>query len=554
MAASRHKIGFRFLVAQVTPQRSLLLWGLLLTLAQSAASLAVPRLAGTFTDTLLEGGAPDRILLVWLAVVVAQSALSFGNGYLLGRAGAEVLARLKERLYDHLQAMPLAWFHERPRGEVLALLTNDVLRLSDFVTGTLVRSLPNLVTFFGAWLMIYLIDPAMAIVVIFALPLFFLALKVATRSVRPLSSKLVHSQAAQVAIAEQNFSLLPVIKSFVREERESARFRKQTRRVLALEKRHLRMMRLISPVTRILLTVGLAILLWSASAKVASGAMAPGDLVSLLLYGMLMSIPLSSLANIYGETRTVRGAAERVQDAFAVQPEPFLEDNPAMPPIRGEVRFEDIWFRHPGRDELFGGMSLTISAGETIALTGPNGVGKSTLAHLLLRLIEPSRGRIRIDGIDISQVELTSLRRQIGLIDQNILLLNGTVAENIAYGRIDASREELDRAAAAAHAQGFIRDLPEGYHTLIGDQGVKLSGGQKQRIALARALLKDPAILIMDEATSMFDPEGERLFIRECREVLRARTVILITHRPESLKLADRIYRLDSGQLRTVVL
>jgi len=281
--------------------------------------------------------------------------------------------------------------------------------------------------------------------------------------------------------------------------------------------------------------------------------MAPGDLVRLLLYGMLMSWPLASLANVYGEIQTVRGAAERVLDVFSVQPEPYQEDKPAMPPIRGAVRFEGLWFRYRGRDELLRGMSLDIRPGETIALTGPNGSGKSTLAHLLIRLIEPDRGRILIDGIDISQVELTSLRRQIGLIDQSVLLLNGTVAENIAYGRLDAAPQALTAAAKAAHAHEFIAALPDGYQTLIGDQGVKLSGGQKQRVALARALLKDPAILIMDEATSMFDPEGEMAFIRECHEVLQSRTVILITHRPESLKLADRIYRLDRGGLSVAV-
>ena len=553
MIDSGNKVGFAFLVAQVTPQRSVLLWGLFLMLAQSAASLAVPQLAGRFTDTMLTGGEPGRILLIWLAVVVAQSALSFGNGYLLGRAGAEILARMSERLYDHLQVIPLAWFHERPRGEVLALLTTDINRLGGFVTGTLVRSLPQLVTFFGARGMIYFVDSVIALAVLVVLPLFFVALKFATRSLRPLSSKLVRTQAVQIGIAEQNLFLLPVIKSFVREGHESKRFREQTRRVLTLERRHLLMVQLLSPVTRILLTTGLVVLLWVASAKVAAGVMAPGDLVRLLLYGMLMSWPLASLANVYGEIQTVRGAAERVLDVFSVQPEPYQEDKPAMPPIRGAVRFEGLWFRYRGRDELLRGMSLDIRPGETIALTGPNGSGKSTLAHLLIRLIEPDRGRILIDGIDISQVELTSLRRQIGLIDQSVLLLNGTVAENIAYGRLDAAPQALTAAAKAAHAHEFIAALPDGYQTLIGDQGVKLSGGQKQRVALARALLKDPAILIMDEATSMFDPEGEMAFIRECHEVLQSRTVILITHRPESLKLADRIYRLDRGGLSVAV-
>ncbi len=430
----RHaKMGFRFLVGQVTPERRALLLGMLLMLAQAAAALAVPALAGRFTDSILAGGYAGSILLLWLAIVTTQSALHFGNGYLLGRASAGILARMSERLYDHLQAMPLAWFHERSCGEVLALLTNDIQRLSAFVTGTLVGILPELVTFCGALALIYVIDPGLAIAVLFALPLFFLAVKLATRSLRPLARLLIHDQAFQVAIAEQNLALLPVIKSFVREAFESQRFRDQTRRVLSLTRKHLLLVQLISPAARILLTLGLVFLLWAVSARVASGTMAPGDLVSLLLYGMLMAGPLANLANLYGEIQTVRGSAQRGLDVFAVQPEPYQEGKPAMPKVRGEVRFEGVWFAYPGREVLLAGVDLHIEAGETLAL--------------------------------------------IGAIDQNILLLNGTVAENIAYGCADASPAALERAAVTAHAHGFITELPAGYQTMIGDQGVKPSGG-----------------------------------------------------------------------------
>lgn len=552
MRNAQDEVGFRFLVAQINPQRTLLAAAVVLMLGQSAASLLVPRLAGQFTNGVLEGAESGKVLLLWLCVVAVQSALTFASGYLLSRAGAEILARLSVRLYDHLQAMPLAWFHERKRGAVLALLTNDVQRISTFVTGTLVRLLPQLVTFFGALVLIYLVDPPIAVAVLVFLPLFFVLLKVATRSLRPLSDRLARTQAGQVAIAEQNFLLLPVIKSFVREDVESERFRGQTQRVLSLQREQHLTVQLLSPVVRILLTAALVALLWLGSDSLMSGAMAPGDLVSLLLYGMLMSLPLASLANIYGEIQTAGGAATRLLDVFAVSPEPYQENKPAMHAIRGEVRFEDVCFRYPGRGKLLDGLSLCVQAGETIALTGANGVGKSTLAHMLLRLIEPHQGRITIDGIDIGEVELTSLRRQVGLVDQNTLLLNGTVAENIGYGRVDASAEVLEKAARSADAHAFIAGLPDGYETLIGDQGVKLSGGQKQRIALARALLKDPAILMLDEATSMFDPEGERALVGECRDALGSRTVILITHRPESLKLADRVYRLEAGAKRLV--
>ena len=210
----------------------------------------------------------------------------------------------------------------------------------------------------------------------------------------------------------------------------------------------------------------------------------------------------------------------------------------------------DLHFAYPGRAPALKGLSLRIAAGETVALTGPNGAGKSTLAHLLMRLMDPTQGTITIDGADIAQVTLPSLRRQIGVVPQHVLLFNGSVNDNIAYGLPGATPEAVQAAARAAQADAFISALPQGYDTLVGDHGVRLSGGQRQRIALARALLKDPAILILDEATAMFDPEAERSFITDCHDALAQRTVILITHRPASLALADRVLRLEAGVLK----
>jgi ABC-type multidrug transport system fused ATPase/permease subunit len=217
--------------------------------------------------------------------------------------------------------------------------------------------------------------------------------------------------------------------------------------------------------------------------------------------------------------------------------------------VRGEIVFEGVDFAYPGRPPLLQGFDLRIAAGETVALTGPNGAGKSTLVHLLLRLLEPQAGRIAIDGVEVRDIRLSALRGGVGLVAQQVMLFNASVHDNIAYGCADATPAEVEAAARAARAHDFVAALPQGYATVVGDQGVRLSGGQKQRIALARALLKDPPILVLDEATAMFDPQGEAEFIAECHEVLQQRTVILITHRPASLALADRILRLDAGHL-----
>jgi subfamily B ATP-binding cassette protein MsbA len=220
-----------------------------------------------------------------------------------------------------------------------------------------------------------------------------------------------------------------------------------------------------------------------------------------------------------------------------------------LPPVQGDVSFEGVTFSYPGRPPALRDVELHVPAGETVAIVGPNGAGKSTLAHLLTRLHEPSKGRITIDGIDIAAVSLASLRSQIGVVPQHVLLFNGTIYDNIAYGRPAPTPEEVEAASRSARAHEFIVALPQGYNTIIGDHGVRLSGGQRQRVALARAVLKDPPILILDEATAMFDPEGEREFLEACRDVLNKRTVLLITHRPASLAVADRALRMENGKL-----
>jgi len=286
-----------------------------------------------------------------------------------------------------------------------------------------------------------------------------------------------------------------------------------------------------------------------ASGDLAAGKLSPAQLVSFLLYAQLLARPVGSLADLYGQTQGVRGSLSRLQQAMDEPPEPQGGGGVPLHRARGEIEFRGVRFAYEGRGPALDGLDLRIAAGETLGIIGPNGAGKSTIGHLLARLYAPAAGRILIDGIDISTVPLESLRRQIGVVPQHVLLFHASVRENIAYGRPETDPAAIEAAARAARAHDFIVGLPQGYDTVIGDRGVRLSGGQQQRLALARALFKDPPILILDEATAMFDPQGEAEFLGACHDTRGRRTVLLITHRPASLAAADRVVRIEAGRV-----
>ncbi len=370
-----------------------------------------------------------------------------------------------------------------------------------------------------------------------------------SRRLGSLSRELAAEHATAFSIAEENLGMLPAIKAFTQEEASSQRFRSQMDRILGLTSKQLALASALAPIVRLLAAGAIVGILWLASSRLSDGSLDSARLVSFLMYGLLLSQPTAKLADVYGQTKLAQGATDRVLELLDEPPEPLGNLGRTLSEVRSSIEFAGVGFSYPGREPTLRGVDLKIRAGEKIALTGPNGAGKSTLAHLLMRFHIPQRGRILIDGVDVSTVSLRSLRSLIGLVPQNILLFNGTIADNISYSRLDAPFEAIREAAVAARADSFIATLPDGYQTVVGDRGIRLSGGQKQRLALARALLRKPAILILDEATAMFDPAAEEEFLEVGGPFLSGRTVILITHRPAALRLADRVFCVNAGRV-----
>ena len=533
--------------AWLRPHIPALALALALMLVQSAATLLQPWLGGVLTDRMMLDQHLGALLWLLFGLICAQQALGYATGLQLQKVSGRLQADAGSELYAHLQALPLEWHNARQRGDVLALLYGDALRVSGYVTGTLLPLLPLLFTLLGALAMMLYLAPPIAVTVAVLMPLMFIALKLVGRRLRPLSHASAQAWADQSALAEQNLESLALIKAFGTESVEGSNFRQRADAVYDADLRLAKLQGAIHPVVYVIGAGAILLLLGLGGHLVIRSEMRMGELVSVFLYGMVLVGPVGSLASVYGSTMAAMGSLRRLSDALVARPE-VDEGTLEAVPVAGDIVYSDVEFTYPGREPLFSGLNLAIQAGETLALTGINGAGKSTLVHLLLRLLEPQAGRISIGDVDVREFQLAALREQIGLVAQQVLLFNATVRENIAYGRADATQEAVERAAQTARAHDFIVQLPQGYDTVMGDQGMRLSGGQRQRIALARALLRDPAILILDEATAMFDPEGEAEFIEACRDILAHRTVIMITHRPASLALADRVLRLEAGQ------
>ncbi|MFN3990809.1 MAG: ABC transporter ATP-binding protein [Erythrobacter sp.] len=525
-----------------------------LAIIGSLATLALPwlaaqlaaRIAGEITIDL------HATLALLCLALVALTAVNILVAIASEQASGRILAGLRAEVYAHLQAMPISFHESHSQSDLFSLMSYEVQNLSSFLTATLAQLPALLLTAGGAVVLLFVIDPAMALVVPVLVPLAYIALRLLARRLRTLGRAVREAEVDVLIKAETDLAMLPAIKAFAVEDEHFRRYTAAIERARLLKLKQARITAFIAPLVALAAGLAAIAVLVIGSATITSEGRSPADLFAFLFYAALLTRPVGSLAGLYGSYQLARGALERLETVLALPPEPGYAGTRQLGRARGAIAFEAVSFAYPGRPPLLDRFDLAIAPGEIVALTGSNGVGKSTLINLLLRFYEPDAGRITLDGEDIAGLDVKDLRRQFGFVPQRPLLLEGTIAENIAFGLANPDPAAIERAASMAQAADFIARLPEGLATRIGDDGVRLSGGQRQRVALARALLRDPPIYIFDEATSMYDREGEAAFVEECVRTLAGRSVIIITHRPASLALADRIIELTPGGCHVV--
>lgn len=544
---------FRRLLELGAPYRRPLTILALLQAGAALGLLALPWFAGKLFGDILGGavvqGSQNALVLIVAGAAVA--AISVAAAFRSAVTGAHILADLRLRLFDHLQRLPLAFHDSGGKGDVLSLMTFETARLAQFLTATVAAIPARVLMTVGATVLMLKIEARLALVAALLIPAYFLILKIAGRRLRALALAEQKSQAEVSRLAGESLDVIAATKAFTREGRALDRYRHANARVSSAVIRMGAIDALVGPLLAVVAAAAALVAVVVAGISMRSGTIDAADLLGMLLYAALLARPVSALAHLYGEIQVASGMLERMQDVLG-RPIEAGGRTASGRPAKGAIDFRQVDFSFPGRRQLFSSLNLRIAAGEKLALVGANGAGKTALISLLLRFYDPQAGTIALDGKNVADLALDDLRRQIGLVPQDPMLFNATIFENISFGTDDATMADVEAFARLAQAHDFIAGMPEGYDTLIGDRGVRLSGGQRQRIALARALIKDPPVLILDEATSMFDPEGEDAFIAACIDATRGRTVILVTHRQELLAIADRKVEIADGRVREV--
>ena len=540
----------------VRKHRALFAGWLLALAASSAATLSLPVAFKTMIDQGFAeggGGAIDRAFMLLFAVAVALAIATAARFFFVSLLGERVVADLRGRLYSHLITLD-AGFHDRSRtGELVSRLTADAELLRGVIATSMSVALRSLVTFVGSIVMLFISSPHLAAYAMVGIPLAVLPIVLGGRRLQKISRASQDRVADANALANETLGAVATVQAHAREPYELGRFSEALKIAVATARRRIQAQAWVTAIAIVLVFGAITLVLWSGAHDVMEGTMSAGTLGQFVLYALIGGGSVGSLAEVWNDLQRAAGGMGRVTELFDEQAAITTPAQPlALPdPVRGEIDIDDVTFHYPMRPDApaLEHFSLKVAPGETVALVGPSGAGKSTVLSLLLRFHDPESGMLRIDGLDVRQLDPARLREAIALVPQQPAIFATTARDNIRYGRLDASDAEVDRAVEAAHATDFIAALPQGLDTELGERGARLSGGQQQRIAIARALLKDAPILLLDEATSALDAQSERAVQQALDALMEGRTTVVIAHRLATVLKADRIVVMDHGRI-----
>lgn len=540
---------FRFLL----PYKWTFIAGLFFLLLSSLTLLTFPFVAGKLIDTA-QGedwivSDINTIALMLVGILAVQSIFSFFRVWLFALVSERSMRDIRQSLYNRLLRLPMTFFDKRRTGELISRITSDVSLLQDTFSVTLAELFRQVVTLIAGVAFLFFTTPKLTFFMLGTFPILVLVAMVFGRFIRGLSKKTQDELAAANVIVEETLQSISTVKSFVGEAYESSRYSKGLNRVVHVALKTAKFRGAFISFIIFALFGGIVAVMWYGASLVASGEMSIGELVSFVLYTTFIGGSIAGLGDIYSQIQKAIGSSERVLEILDEKVEESSEFQ--VEKLEGKIEFEQVVFSYPTRPELqvLKELSFYVNPGEKIALAGHSGAGKSTIIQLLLKFYDVHQGEIKIDGQNLNRWNLEQLRSHIGMVPQEVLLFGGSIRENIAYAKPNASEEEIIMAAKKANAWQFISQFPEGLDTLVGERGVKLSGGQRQRVAIARAILKDPSILILDEATSSLDAESEHLVQEALDELMKGRTTIIIAHRLATIRKVDRIYVLSEGKI-----
>jgi subfamily B ATP-binding cassette protein MsbA len=537
----------------LTPYWKPLIVSAILLLVRAGLELVPPLFQRAIIDEVI-GQANLALLGRYIALLIGVYALQQLNNaadlYIRHALGERFILDLRVRIYAYLQRLSLSFFERTSTGELMSRVTNDVNALESFVTHGSALTVVDLLRLFGGAIILFLLDARLALLVLLPVPILAISLRYFNTRIRPIYRRIRARLGDINAQLQDSLSGIHVIQAFVQEDQALARFTSESEGYYRARVQGIRYWSTFFPFMRFVAAMGTVVVLAAGSVMVVNGSLSLGTMVAFLSYTVSFYEPINRLTQIDNIFQEAIAAGERIFELLDATAE--IEDAPQaveLPTIQGEVAFDGVHFRYGTGDEVLHRVTFHMAPGEVVALVGPSGAGKTSIANLLCRFYDPIHGSITVDGYELREVKLDSLRSQVAVVLQDTFLFNATIRENLLYGKPDATEEELFAATEAAFAHEFIVALPDGYDTEIGERGVKLSGGQKQRLALARAILADPRVLILDEATSSVDAEAEFLIQQALDAVLQGRTALVIAHRLSTVRSADKIIALEEGRI-----